>query len=764
MGEAPGGAAERRILLLAPTAADAVLARTQLREAGLEVEIHADAARLSRALVGGAGAVLLTEEALENGELHHLIEAFGGQPQWSEIPVLILAGDGADSPRVAAAMEALDNVTVLERPVRVVTLVSALRSALRARERQFELRDRLATLALLAAVVEGSDDAIVSKTLEGTIVSWNAGAERLFGYSAAEALGRSITLIIPPERLQEEATILARLRAGERLEHFETVRMTKAGRRVDISLTISPIRDAAGTIIGASKVARDITARKLAEESLRESEERFRLLAESLPSIVWTAAPDGTVTYTNRRWLEYTGLGAEVDRRDLPLRVLHPDDRERSLAKWQQHLREGREYENEARHRRHDGAYRWFVTRAFPVRDRDGVVMSWFGVTTDIDERKQAETELREGHRHKDEFLATLAHELRNPLAPLRASLQVLGLAGEQAETRADMVAIMERQLDQLVRLVDDLLEVSRINRGTIELRRARVELGDVVRSAVETSRPLIDAAGQELTVDLPAAPIALEADRVRLAQVLANLLNNAAKFTPAGGSIALAARRAGDEVEIAVRDSGVGIAAEMLPRIFDMFAQGESPRTPHGGLGIGLTIARRLVELHGGHIEARSEGRDRGSEFVVHLPAPELETAPAPRPPAPPAAAVRRRVLVVDDNVDSAESLAAWLGLVGHQARIAHDGASALELAASFAPDAVLLDLGMPDMDGFEVARRLRALPGFERVLLLALTGYGQEDDRRRSREAGFDDHLVKPVDPQSLAALLASSPAPAE
>jgi two-component system CheB/CheR fusion protein len=310
--------------------------------------------------------------------------------------------------------------------------------------------------------------------------------------------------------------------------------------------------------------------------------------------------------------------------------------------------------------------------------------------------------------------------------------------------------------------LVDDLLELSRITRGTIELRRAPVELAAVVRSAVETSRPLLDGAGQELTLDLPEASIVLEADAVRLAQVLANLLNNAAKFTPAGGRIWLSARRAGDEVAIAIRDSGVGIPPETLPRIFEMFAQGDSPPREQRGLGIGLTIARRLVELHGGRIEARSEGRGRGSEFVVHLPVTDAAPAARPLPEPDPPSIRTRRVLVVDDNVDSAESLASWLELVGHEACVAHDGASALTMAGSFAPEVVLLDLGMPDLDGFEVARRLRAVPDFDRVRLVALTGYGREEDRRRSRAAGFDDHLVKPVNPQALAELLASDSAP--
>jgi PAS domain S-box-containing protein len=491
---------------------------------------------------------------------------------------------------------------------------------------EFKRRDELQ--ARLAAIVESSDDAIVSKSLDGIIESWNAGAQRIFGWTAGEAVGRPILLIIPPERHAEERSILARLRRGERIEHFDTVRVAKDGRRLDISLTVSPIRDAAGRIVGASKVARD------------------------------------------------------------------------------------------------------------------------------IGERRQMLRALEEASRQKDRFLAMLAHELRNPLAPIRNGLQLLHMVDPASEPAARARAIMERQVDHLVRLVDDLMDVSRITRGKVEVRREPVELASVVLSAVETSRPAIEAARHHFTLNLPAEPVVVDADFVRLAQVFANLLNNAAKYTDEGGRISLAAEREGNEAVIRVRDNGIGIPPDTMPRLFEMFAQAEdSVGRSRGGLGIGLALARSLVELQGGRVEAHSEGRGRGSEFVVRLPlAPaKREARPASRGGRPNSDAPKR-VLIVDDNVDAARTLEAVLRELGHEVEVAHDGPGALRAAREHPPEVVLLDISMPGMDGFELARRLREQPGLAAVRFAAVTGLGQESDRRRSREAGFDLHLVKPLSAEDL------------
>jgi signal transduction histidine kinase len=377
-------------------------------------------------------------------------------------------------------------------------------------------------------------------------------------------------------------------------------------------------------------------------------------------------------------------------------------------------------------------------------------------------ELARANDALREADRGKDEFLAMLSHELRNPLAPVRNALQVLKMPGVDAAMARDARELMERQLQQMVRLVDDLLDVSRILRGRIELRKESLDLAAVFARAVETARPRLDARGQELTVTLPSRPLRLEGDLVRLAQVVGNLLVNAAKYSDKPGRVWLTGERDGGEAVIRVRDSGVGIPPEQLPRIFDLFAQGErSLARSQGGLGIGLTLVRRLAQMHGGSVSASSPGAGQGSEFVVRLPAlpgePARKEAPAEEPLQ--AASQPRRVLVVDDNVDAAESAAMLLRYLGHEVEVAYEGPSALGAVSAFRPEVVLLDIGLPGMSGYDVARELRERPEGKGLVLAAVTGYGQEEDRRRSREAGFDCHLTKPLAPAALAAFLESS-----
>ncbi len=512
------------------------------------------------------------------------------------------------------------------------------------------LRDSEAASRLLAAIVTSSEDAIVSKDLDSVVTNWNKAAEHVFGYSAEEMIGRSVTLLIPEEIASEEPEIMGRILRGESVPHFDTLRQRKDGRRVAVSVTISPIFDRQGRVVGASKIARDVSERKRVEAQLQQSEEELRRLA----------------------------------------------------------------------------------------------------------------AELSEADRRKDEFLATLAHELRNPLAPIRTGLQIIRMSAGDAV--AQVGAMMERQVGQMVHLVDDLLDVSRVSRGKLELRRERLELAAVLGDAVETSRPALDAAGHQLTVAVPAEPIFLDADATRLVQVFANLLNNAAKYTERGGRIALTAEREGDQTVVRVEDTGIGIPREQLPKVFEIFAQvNRSQEQSQGGLGIGLSLVKRLVEMHGGSVEARSAGLGKGSEFVVRLPVAAAEApaaAPGEAPPGGPA--VRRRILVADDNVDAAESLAMLLTLQGNEVRTAHDGARALAAAAEFRPQVVLLDIGMPKLNGYEVCRRIRALPWGKEPYVVALTGWGQDDDKRRSQEAGFDRHLVKPVDPEALARFFEKLPTP--
>jgi len=525
MNQAPTTDPER-VLVLAPTPADAALTRTIIGDAGLTCHVDADPQSLARSLSDGAGAILLTEEVVVDREADALARVLDSQPPWSEVPIILLISAGADPSVAAQAMQLLGNVTILERPVRVTTLISALRTAIRARRRQYEVRDHLVDLT------------------------------------------------------QAEAT-------------------------------------------------------------LRAQSER-----------------------------------------------------------------------------------------------------------------------LRDSDRRKDEFLATLAHELRNPLAPIRNALQIIHLAGNNGPAVEQARLMMERQIGQMVRLIDDLLDVSRISRGKLELRRERVELASVIKSAMDTAQPLISAAGHELTLSVTPQAIYLDADPVRLAQIFSNLLNNAAKYMERGGHIWLTVTRGEREVIVTVRDAGIGIPADALPTIFDMFTQVDrSLEKSQGGLGIGLTLVRQLVAMHGGNVEARSEGQGKGAEFVVRLPMASVVPlrSSASDQGEQRACTGACRILVADDNRDAAESMSAVLRLMGNEVRTVNDGMRAVEEAAAFRPDIILLDIGMPRLNGYDAARRIRAEPWGKNIVVVALTGWGQEEDKRLAFEAGFDRHFTKPVDPADLERLIA-------
>jgi len=614
--------------------------------------------------------------------------------------------------------------------------------------------------SLLASVVQSSEDAIISKSLDGTVQTWNVAAERLFNYSSAEIVGRPISLLIPADRAAEEERILARLQAGERIEPFYTVRMRSDGSPVHVSLTISPIRDEAGEIIGASKMVRDITERKLAEEKLRESEARYRAIGEAIDFGVWMCDSEGRNTYASESFLRLVGITQEECSGDGWGHFLHPDEAEATIVAWKECVRTGGVWDREHRFKGVDGQWHSVLARGVPVKDEGGRILGWVGINLDISRLKQAEEALREGDRRKDEFLATLAHELRNPLAPVRNAVQLLHMKGPAIPELQWARDVIDRQMQAMTRLIDDLMDLSRISRNKLELRKERVELATVVQGAVETSRPLIEEQGHELVVSLPPEPIFLNADVTRLAQVFLNLLNNAAKYTERGGRIDLRAERQGSDMVVSVKDTGIGISSEHLSKLFTMFSQVEgSLARSQGGLGIGLALVKRLVEMHGGSIEAHSEGPGKGSEFLVRLPI-VIERRNAPiRPVGNDGASPnsKLRILVVDDNRDAASTVGMLLKLMGNTIRTAHDGEEAVQAAGEFRPQVVLLDIGLPKMNGYDAASRIRQQEWGTKMILVAVTGWGQEDDRRKSKEAGFDHHMVKPVDPQSLMKLLA-------
>ena len=766
---------------------------------------------------------------------------------------------------------------------------------------------QLLTARLLASIIESSDDAIVSKSLGGIIQSWNAAAERLFGYTAEQAVGRHISLVIPSERIAEEDHIVASLKAGKRIEHFETERLRSDGSRILVSLTISPIKDDGGNVIGASKIVRDVTRQRQSEQrerqlleeaaaanakfhalfeqgalfaaimdvngttveanrlsweacgysreqiigkpfwqgpwwspstSLQEQieaaaaqaaagqtfraempyfkadgrecvvavtiqpikderghvhflalsgvditdrvraeaeREKFVTLIESSTDFIGICDLQGVPSFVNRAGLEMVGLDTIEDARHTPVAsFFFPEDQPRVMQEFFPSVLEKGHGEIEVRFRHFKtGEARWMAYKVLTLPDAAGRPVAFATVSQDVTERKRLEENLRklaadlsEADRRKNEFLAMLAHELRNPLAPISNAVRALRVGGHDEAALRSAPEMLERQVGHMARLVDDLLDMSRITRGRIELRKERVELAPIVDQAVDAVRALYKTMNHQLTVTLPLTPVHLNADPTRLAQVVGNLLNNACKFTDKGGHVWLTVEREGEQVVVRVRDNGIGIAAEHLPSLFEMFAQVDtSLERSRGGLGIGLTLVKTLVEMHGGTVHAHSDGPGRGSEFAVRLPILAATSRSISEPAvSEPSQAAGRRILVVDDSEDGAETLAMLLQFGGHETHKAHDGAEAIDLAERLRPDAVLLDIGLPGMNGYEVCRRIRKEPWGKEMVLVALTGWGQEEDRLRSKEAGFDAHMVKPVDFRVLLRLLASLPAATE
>jgi PAS domain S-box-containing protein len=678
--------------------------------------------------------------------------------------------------------------------------------------------------AHLAAIVASSEDAIVSKTLAGEIESWNEGATRIFGYTAEEMIGKSITVIIPPELHAQEQEILARVQQGERLEHFDTIRLSKDGRRIPVSLTVSPVRDSRGTIIGASKVARDISERKRTEQALAASERLLSAEADALAKLNEWSTRLWRTRSLDAGWEEVLAatielLGADMGSIQLLDTTKGPVAEPALIIVAQRGLQQdfldsfkalsvdsdsvsGRTLRSGARTLVEDietdrlfepfrataraAGFRSLV--AMPLIGAGptpiGVVSAYFRLAhrpTDQElrrldlyvrqagdfiqrcrleqELREREEALREDDRRKNEFLALLAHELRNPLAPIRYALATTKKTGRTAEQQRRAEEIIERQVAHMGCLLDDLLDVSRITRGTLELKKSHIELASVLGAAIEAARPILDAKQHTLSLDLPKHAVGLEADPVRLAQIFSNLLINAAKYTDAGGQVELKAEQGGDEIIVAVRDNGIGITADMMPQLFTLFCQAHRARDrSEGGLGVGLSLVRGLVTLHDGRVEAHSEGANRGSEFIVRLPLgrPAAEIVETGTVADDLKVCAGLKILIVDDNRDAADTCATLLELSGYHVQTAYDGRGALELAERLRPHALLLDIGLPDCSGYEVAEKVRAAPWGRETLLIAVTGWGQGEDKRRAFEAGFSHHLTKPIAAQTVESLL--------
>jgi PAS domain S-box-containing protein len=744
--------------------------------------------------------------------------------------------------------------------------------------RRLELR-----AAWLASIVESSDDAIISKDINGRITSWNPSAERLLGYTESEIIGRPITTIIPPELHDEERQILARLRRGERIEHFNTVRVSKEGKRIDLSLTISPLKNAEGEVVGASKIARDLRPRNELEKqsgilhaalesigdavivtddkgrvsflnpvaetligcSAREAERAplgdvFRIVNEHTRAVVEnpvekvlrtgliqglanhtvlltkdgrevpiddSAAPirtrDGRIVgvvlvfrdITERRRLELAAawlssivefsndavISKSIDGRvtswnpaaerllgyatneivGKPITTIIPPEQHAEEQRIMERLRRGERIEHFDTVRLTKDGRRIDVSLTIsPLKNEEGEIVGASKIMRDIRRRKELEERLRAEDKLKDEFLATLAHELRNPLAPIRTASEILSHAPVDGTLAQSAVTTIRRQILHLTRLVDDLLDVSRITRDRIELQQRPIDLTVVIGHAVETVEPLLREKNVRLSVTGATGHESLyvDGDFARLVQCMGNILANAAKFTAPGGAISVRAYAQDSTAIIEVADTGAGITPELLPRVFDRFVQGSRALDrSQGGLGIGLSIVKRLVEMHGGEVTAKSPGPEQGSTFEIRLPRVARPSGPSSEGTA--FSAPPRRVLIVDDNVDAADSLATLLQLKGHETQAVYNGSEALERVGSFKPHVALIDIGLPKMNGYELAKRLRQMFARASMRLVALTGYGQAEDRQLSAAAGFDDHLVKPVDLPTLERALAES-----
>jgi PAS domain S-box-containing protein len=629
-------------------------------------------------------------------------------------------------------------------------------------------RDSQLTCEILAA---RSMTCILCRDIAGAVHEMERGVGGLI--LAEEALVRDdvrplVTFLHQQPAWSDLPVLLVTRQGSESLAALEAVKLLGNVTLLERPTGVNALVSAAQGALRARRrqfQARDlIVAREQTNQKLEESEQRYRTLVEQVKDYaIFMTDLQGRATSWNegvRRVLGYGGeefIGMDVGG------LFTPEDVAAGVpeAELQEAATTGTAG-NDRWMRRKDGSRLWASGLTTALRDESGAHIGYTKVMRDLTLRIQAEESLKQADRRKDEFLATLAHELRNPLAPLRNSVNILHLTAADDPATARLCETMERQVTHLVRIVDDLLEVSRITRGKIELRKERLELAAVTRNAVETSRPLIDSSGVQLAISLPQEPIIVDGDPVRLGQVFANLLNNAAKYTNQGGQIWFTARREGEEAVISIRDTGIGIPPDVVPKVFDMFMQVDGATTrAQGGLGIGLTLVRSLVELHDGTVAARSEGPGAGSEFIVRLPVAVDQPRSTSQPSSTEAtrAAPSRRVLVVDDNVDSAATLGTLLRYLGADVHVVNDGAAALTAMERYRPDVVLLDIGMPGMDGFEVARRIRQRSEWNDVTLIALTGWGQEDDRRRTRQAGFDHHLVKPADMASLQSLLVTT-----
>ena len=720
-------------------------------------------------MLGRPRADLLRERWADAGRALHSRESLRTQGSYRAESVHV-RGDGREmhvectvsllKDASHAPLGTLSVIRNIDDRVEAQATLSAATAALTRRERQF------------ATLVENSPDIFARIDGDLRYLYVSPIVERYSGVPAAAHIGRTRTEVGMPAGLQPDwERAVRKVFASGEVGSFKFNYTGQGGHSWTFSARLIPEFAEDGKVESVLSIASNITEQELIDAALRESKARLEFTLAAAHVGEWEI--DVSTGECRHSELFDRCFGYDRPAPDWCLETLfahlHPDDRERVRALVAQAFDARTDLAFEARAIWPDGSEHWIDIHGSPyVSARASMAeaprLRFLGIIADITLRKHTEATLHDADLRKDEFLATLAHELRNPLAPIRNAVQIMQLSRDEA-MHDNARKIIERQLRQMVHLVDDLLDVSRISQGKVELRREQVDVADAVSAAIETSRPLIDAGRHHLTTRLaPPRALMVDADTTRLSQIVSNLLNNAAKYTPEGGHIQVLAERDGDDAVIVVQDSGIGLSPDMLPRVFDLFTQADRSRErAQGGLGIGLALVKRLVEMHGGAVHATSDGPDRGCRFVVRLPLIRVPLR-APRLDAGHELTAQDtdglRVLVVDDNVDSAESLSQVMQILGYPVAVGHDGVEAVEMAKNWRPAVALLDIGMPRMNGLEAARAIRALPDGERPWLIALSGWGQSEDRRKSSEAGFDHHFVKPVDVEALIELIRKLP----
>ena len=669
------------------------------------------------------------------------------------------------------ARAVLDRLTPIERETRTGDGRDYLRRTLPYRTQEHridgvvitfidvtDLKAAAAELRRYAAVMQGSTDAVLVHDPAGRLLAWNRGAEAMYGYGTEQALQMNVKELLPADEHKAYDAQVGRALAGERVPGWELRRLRRDGSEVEVAASISLIRNERGQPQAVSLIERDVTPQRRAQAQLRESERRFRALADNAPVLIWMSGTNGVLQFANQEFARFVGQPVErLTRRSL-LDWLHRDDRRTLGAALAEMSASSNRFEGRLRLVHADGSYRWTTCAAMlqvdTLANHGGIV----GSMVDIDAQVRAEEGMREASRHKDEFLAMLGHELRNPLAPIRNAAEVLHRIGGDDHRLRWVHDVLVRQVSHVTHLVDDLLDISMITRGSMQLRLEPVDLTALLRRARNTVAPLFERKRHRFDVKLPAGPVWVEGDQIRLHQVFENLLTNAAKYTDDGGAVALTVDVGEQQIDVHVRDNGLGLAADMRTRVFDLFVQDQRAiDRSQGGLGIGLALVKHLVTMHGGTVVAHSEGVGLGCDFEVVLPR-------LPGVPVAPAQAADQadhdaggRVMVVDDDREGVESLRMMLQMFGYEVRAATDLDSAMMTAAEFRPQVVLLDIALPGTDGYEVARRLRAMPGLgDGLKIVGMSGFGGPADFERSRDYGFEHYFVKPLDPKELDRLL--------